>query len=93
MTAAKHVINKYPELKKYLETDTDEELQAKLILDDKFNIRIASKYLMMMEINKNPDKAITAYNLGKEGSSKVNPSTHKYTQLVKSHIKNIKKTV
>jgi hypothetical protein len=89
---AKSVMNRYPEMWKYLESQTDEELQARLILDDKFNIRVASKYVLMMGINEDPTKAITSYNLGPGGAKLVDPSAHRYTQSVKqmsSSLKNV----
>jgi hypothetical protein len=64
LAAAKAVLQKYPDMWKYIESGTDEEIQARLILDDEFNIRISSKYLLMMGINNNPNRAITAYNVG-----------------------------
>ena len=90
LSAAKDVMNKYPEMWKFLESKTDEELQARLILDDRFNIRVASKYVIMMGINENPERAITAYNVGSQGSKNVNPKTHDYTRKVKEMtIKNV----
>jgi len=82
VVAAREVLKKYPKMRKYLNTDTDEEIQARLILDDKFNIRIASKFLLMMGVNENPAKAITAYNVGPGAARHVNPRTHYYTQRV-----------
>src|ERR1017187_377171 len=46
LAAAKAVMGRYPEMWKFLESQTDEELQARLILDDKFNIRVSSKYAL-----------------------------------------------
>ena len=83
LVAAKSVMNRYPDMWKYLESRTDEELEARLILDDKFNIRVSSKYALMMGINENPTKAITAYNLGPGGAQAVNPDEHGYTKSVK----------
>jgi hypothetical protein len=87
---AKTVMNRYPEMWKYLESQTDEELQARLILDDKFNIRVTSKYAIMMGINEDPTKAITAYNLGPGGAKSVDPNTHGYTQSVKQMSNSLK---
>ena len=85
MVAAKAVMKRYPELWSYLDTRTDEELQARLIVDDKFNIRIASKYALLMGINKDPTFAITAYNRGPGGAKLVDPNTHHYTVKVRGH--------
>jgi len=90
LVAAKYVLRNYPELWKYLDTKTDEELQAKLILDDEFNIRIASKFALSMGINDNPNKAITAYNRGSAGSELVDIDTFEYTNSVKRFSANMK---
>lgn len=85
LAAAKCVMGRYPDLWKYLESQTDEELQARLILDDRFNIRIASKYLFMMGINDNPKRAITAYNVGPGAVKTTNVDTHHYTLMVQKY--------
>lgn len=89
LSAAKAVLRQYPELWKYLDSRTDEELQARLILDDQFNIRISSKYCLMMGINENPSRAITAYNVGPGGVKNVNYETFGYTNSVKSYSEKI----
>jgi hypothetical protein len=85
LAAAKDVMKKYPELWDKFDTKTDEELEARLILDDHFNIRVASKYALMLGMNQDPTKAITAYNQGLGGAEKVEPSTFGYTVKVKQH--------
>lgn len=90
LVAAKAVMNRYPEMWKHLDTKTDEELQARLIIDDKFNVRIASKYALIMGINENPAKAITSYNMGPGGAMTVDASQHDYTIKVKNHAENVK---
>lgn len=90
LAAAKEVMRRYPEMWQGLDTKTDEELQAHLILDDHFNIRIASKYVLLMGINKNPDFGITAYNKGLGGAKLVNPATHPYTVSVKAYANKFK---
>ena len=93
LAAAKAVMMRFPEMWKHLDTKTDEELQARLIVDDRFNVRVASKYALLMGINENPSKALTAYNVGPGGAQSVDPSQHEYTQKVKAHaerVKNIK---
>lgn len=81
--AAKEVMSKFPELWAGFNTKTDEELKAKLILDDQFNVRVASKYLLIMGVNRNPDKGVAAYNLGLGAVELVDYHTHKYTLKVK----------
>ena len=71
LAAAIDVMKIYPELWRFLNTRTSEELQARLILDDQFNIRVASKYLLMMGINQGSAFAITAYNRGIGGAQVV----------------------
>jgi len=75
---------------KFLNTKTDQELQARLIVDDEFNIRVTSKYALMMGINENPNFGITAYNLGKGGALNVDPEVFDYTRQVKDHALRIK---
>jgi len=83
MAAARAVLKQFPALWKFLETKTDEELQARLILDDRFNIRVASKYVLMMGVNQNPMKAITAYNTGLGAAQDIDQAAHPYTASVK----------
>lgn len=85
LQAAKAVMVKFPDMWKHLDTKTDEELQARLIVDDKFNVRVASKYALIMGINENPTKALTAYNVGLGGAQTVDASSHPYTQKVKGY--------
>lgn len=93
LRAAKDVMKKYPELWDYLDTKTDEELQARLILDDRFNIRIASKYALLMGMNEHPFRALVAYNKGPGTAQKISdPNSIGYVQSVKlwaSKVKNI----
>jgi len=85
LAAAKAVMSRFPEMWKHLDTKTDEELQARLIVDDQFNVRVASKYALIMGINENPTRALTAYNVGPGSVQTVNTSTHAYTQKVKAY--------
>lgn len=81
--AAKEVMRRFPDLWGDFNTRTDEELKARLILDDRFNVRVASKYLLIMGVNRNADKGIAAYNLGLGGVELVDYRTHEYTLKVK----------
>ena len=38
LVAARGVLKEFPEMRQYLNTDTDEEIQARLILDDKLTL-------------------------------------------------------
>ena len=82
LAAAWDVMKLYPELWVGFDTKTDEELQARLIIDDKFNIRVGSKYLLLRGINKDPTFAISAYNQGDQGAKVVDETFH-YTVKVK----------
>jgi hypothetical protein len=90
LATAKEVMSNYPELWKFLDTKTDEELQAKLILDDEFNVRVASKYALLMGMNRDPIAATTSYNLGAGGATMVDPKTHDYTLRVKGFSQRMK---
>ena len=90
LQAAKAVMQRFPEMWKFLDTRTDEELQARLIVDDHFNVRVASKYAIIMGINENPAQAITRYNLGPGGAQGVEASSHDYTIKVKQHAEKVK---
>lgn len=91
LVAAKDVMAKFPELWKFLNTKTDQELQARLIVDDEFNIRVTSKYALMMGVNENPNFAITAYNQGKGGALNIeNPGAFDYTRKVKEQAAKMK---
>lgn len=78
--ATKDVLKKYPVLGAFR---TDEEIVAKLITDDKWAIRIASKYFLMM--GENP----VAYNKGLAGSKGVDPSTNDYAVKVAHYAKGV----
>lgn len=83
LAAAIDVLKNFPEMWGFLQTRTHEELQAKLILDDYFNIRIASKYLLLMGVNKSANFALTAYNRGLGGAQNIiNHDEFEYTRGV-----------
>lgn len=90
MVAAKTVMAKFPQMWSHLDTKTDEELKARLIVDDEFNVRVASKYALLMGINTDPSRAITAYNMGQTGATTVDPAQHDYTIKVKQHAARVK---
>ncbi len=76
---------------------TDEFIIAHLIIDKKFNIRVASKYLWMVGNNdkrgyKRPTNfGITAYNQGVRGTAKINYNTWHYTVAVNKYRNNFLK--
>lgn len=90
LSAARDVLKAYPgEFKKF---DTDEELIANLILNDKFNVKIASKYLRIIARSvqaSSKNYRIAAYNRGATGAQKVDVDNFHYTVAVNKHIKQI----
>lgn len=87
LAAARDVLKAFPELvKQYLQTTTDEEVIAHLIMNDRFNLTVASKYLKLMPDEWSTEKKVAAYNQGPTGVAKVNPKTFKYVTEVKKHI-------
>lgn len=94
LSAARDVLNKYPNMEKEygFHTDTDEEVIAKLIDDDKFNIAVASKYLLIMRsYGYNTLKEIAvAYNRGPGGAKNVDANQHHYSKGVMAHIQSLK---
>lgn len=88
---AKAAVMKYPTLWTYLNTKTDDELKARLIVDDKFNVRVASKVILMAGINKDEYRAITIYNQGIGGAQAIeNPAEFGYTRAVAQHAERFK---
>ncbi len=86
LAAAKAVLQSYPKLWNKLDTKTDEELFARLILDDKFNIEVCSKYLLLMGVNVDPARGIAAFNRGPGGVQAIeNPAEFYYTKGVIAH--------
>lgn len=83
LQAAKEVMRRFPDMWAIFSTRTDDELKARLILDDKFNVQVTSKYLLLMGVNKNPEKGVAAYNVGLGGVEQIDYLTHEYTLKVK----------
>lgn len=92
--AARDVLKKYPnEFQKF---ETDEELIANLILNDEFNVKIASKYLQIIAksgVTVSRNQQIASYNRGVTGATKVNVDSFHYTVGVNTHIRRIMDTV
>ncbi len=62
VTAAQDVLAAYPTLGGFR---TDEELIVRLMMDDEFNIHVASKFLLLMREKTGSDsEALVAYNIG-----------------------------
>ena len=80
LAAAKDVLKKWPGLftKYNIESRSDEEIKANLILNDRFNIEIASKYLLMLQTKYGYTgrKLLNAYNRGPAGVKEVGNDFH-----------------
>lgn len=80
LAAAKDVLSKWPGMfaKYALHTKTDDEIKANLILNDGFNIAIASKYLLILEkqYGYQGRELVNAYNRGPGGVKSVGPDFH-----------------
>ena len=94
---ARHVLRAYPELivnfnisNKQLNSNS--YLVKRLGYDDKFNLAIASKYLIILyKIKPNINWVIAAYNMGPGNAMQLShPETYEYVKLVNSHIKTVK---
>jgi len=90
LAAVKDVLKKYPSLGVF---STDEEIVAKLIYDDRWSIRVGSKYLLMVGQGKSPEAALVAYNKGEAGARGVDPSTNHYATSIIKHVQSVVKSV
>jgi hypothetical protein len=93
LVAAKEVMTRYPTLRDQFDfhTRTDEEIIAKLIENDEFNLSIASKYLLVLRgMGYDTMKQLAlAYNQGPAGARRANPSTNKYSTGVMTYIQKL----
>jgi hypothetical protein len=90
LSAAKDVLKQYPVLGAFR---TDEEIIAKLITDDKWAVRMGSKYLLIVGKDKSPAGALVAYNKGVGGAKGVNPATNDYAVKIIHHAQTVVKYV
>jgi hypothetical protein len=94
LVAAREVLNKNPQMWKDWDfhTKTDEEVIAKLIENDRFNLAVASKYLLILRDAgyTSMQSLAVAYNKGAGGATGVDPSTNDYALAVFTHIQDIK---
>lgn len=95
LSAARDVLARYPEMWEQFDfhTSTDEEVIAKLIENDAFNISVASKYLLILRGYgfTTPQQLAIAYNRGPGGARNAGPSTD-YSRGVMNHIHNVENT-
>ena len=93
LAAAKYVLDKYPDMRDDFEfhTRTDEEVIAKLIENDQFNISVASKYLLVLKsFGYDTMKQLAlAYNQGVAGARGKDADTNAYSNGVMKHSKTL----
>lgn len=94
LSATKDVLSRYPEMWKEFnfQTKTDEEIIAKLIENETFNLSVASKYLLILRASGyNTVKQLAlAYNQGPGGARDKDPETHHYSRGVMAYIQKLK---
>ena len=85
VVAARDVLRRHPELGTF---HTDDQLIARLITDDEFNIRIASAYLKFLRRHKHSDqRALVAYNIGMNAARRVmDAADFKYVRKVERYL-------
>lgn len=92
LAAARDVLKRHPDMWEEFDfhTSTDEEVIAKLINNDRFNITVASRYLLLLRQYgfRTPQELAIAYNRGPGGARNAGPSTE-YSRAVMNHIHNI----
>lgn len=86
LITAYDVLKSYPELGHF---KTEEGLIIKLVTDDEFNIRIASKHLMMLRKHTKRDaQAVMAYNTGlSKALAHWYPEKFRYVRKVNRYLK------
>lgn len=93
LSATRDVLAKWPELWDSFEFQgkTDEEVIAKLIENERFNIAIASKYLLILKSRgyTSPGAIAAAYNKGPTGARGINTAEDKYSKAVDQHIRKL----
>lgn len=93
LAAARDVLNAYPSLMKQFNfhTSTDEEVIAKLIENDAFNLAVASKYLLILQRYGYDTirQLALAYNQGPGGARSKDPDTFHYSNGVMKHIQSL----
>lgn len=85
VVAARDVLRRHPELGTF---HTDDQLIARLMTDDEFNIRIASLYLKFLRSYKHNDQqALVAYNIGMGAARRVlDAADFKYVKKVERYL-------
>jgi hypothetical protein len=94
LAAARDVMSSYPKLWTQFgfHTRTDDELKANLILNDKFNLEVVSKYLLILSrMGFSGRDLVNAYNRGPGGVAAVDSADFHYAIGVESKLANMKK--
>lgn len=88
VTAARDVLNEFSEFGRFR---ADEELIVKLLSDDEFNLRIASKFLLQLSNKVGiPERALVAYNIGLRASYQIaEPQSFKYVLATNGHLEEV----
>jgi len=93
LSAAKDVLQKHPYMMNEFKfhTKTDEEIIAKLIENDAFNISIASKYLLILKTfgYTTLKQVALAYNQGPGGAKNFDAETHPYSKGVTDYVNSL----
>ena len=86
--AARDVLRHKPQLDHFR---TDEQLIARLIADDEFNLRIASAYLKYLrKLSASDHQALVAYNVGPNAAKNVvDPAQFKYVQRIELYMSKV----
>ena len=82
-------LKKNPELKEEFDIKHSSDIKNLLINNSTFAIKMAARHLIHLGINKNPPKAIMAYNTGPAKVSS-NPKQFHYTKAVYSYAEKFK---
>ena len=94
LAAARDVLNSFPWLTKEFgfHTTTDEEVIAKLIENDKFNLSVASKYLLILKRYgyDTIQELALAYNQGPGGAKAHDAQTFHYSVKVMKYIQELR---
>lgn len=94
LSAARDVLRRNPALWEEFnfQTRTDEEIIAKLIEDDRFNLTVASRYLLILRdvygYNTTRQLAL-AYNQGPTGARQLRGAQHPYPKKVMRHLQRL----
>ncbi len=91
VTAARDVLRKFPD--EFGRFRADELLIAKLLMDDEFNIRMGSKFLVHLRPHTDSTEALlVAYNIGLRASRKVEQADEfKYTLRTQRNLERVVK--